>query len=116
MARMLDNLRKGSYKALVLDAPVVDYTVAANEQCDLYSVGESFETFNLAIGFAHDTPNSLIKSISAAILDLQVCDGSVAMLYTCGCDRVWHQPSKDNSLLNPAETAQELPCRHSSYQ
>ena len=83
MARMLDNLREGTYKALVLDAPVIDYTVATNAQCDLYSVGDSFETFNLAIGFPPDAPNSIITPISAAILDLQVCGQGI--LVSCVC-------------------------------
>lgn len=36
----LANLRAGKYKALVLDAPVIDMWVAENTNCDLFAVGD----------------------------------------------------------------------------
>lgn len=39
-AAFLANLRAGKYKALVLDAPVIDMWVAENTNCDLFAVGD----------------------------------------------------------------------------
>ncbi|KIY97323.1 hypothetical protein MNEG_10639 [Monoraphidium neglectum] len=62
--------------ALVLDAPVVSFLVATmNEQCDLFSVGEPFETFDLAIGFSPDAPDALTANISRVIVKLQTEQG-----------------------------------------
>ena len=70
--KMLDNLRSGRYKALLLDAPVLEYIAATNPLCDLYVVGDSFETFNLALEFPADFDDALIARMSAAILKFQV--------------------------------------------
>ncbi|KAF8061162.1 eif3g-a [Scenedesmus sp. PABB004] len=48
---MLSALRGGEYEALVLDAPVLEYTAGTNAACDLFVVGEPFETFSLALAF-----------------------------------------------------------------
>lgn len=69
---MLDNLRTRKYQALILDSPVVQYFAAIAEQCDLYPVGDPWETFNLAIAFPPDTPDQLPANISASIVRLQV--------------------------------------------
>ncbi len=37
---LIANLRSGQYKALVLDAPVVEYLAGTEELCDLFVVGE----------------------------------------------------------------------------
>ncbi|KAI8474114.1 MAG: hypothetical protein J3K34DRAFT_495859 [Monoraphidium minutum] len=59
-------------RALVLDAPVISYLVGTmNDLCDLYAVGEPFETFDLAIGFPPDAPDPLINDISKVIVRLQ---------------------------------------------
>lgn len=71
-AAMLDNLRTHTYQALVLDAPVVSYLASTATQCDLYPVGELFETFNLAIAFPADAPTDLSGNISTSIVRLQV--------------------------------------------
>lgn len=71
-AVMLDNLRIHKYQALILDSPVVQYFAAKAEQCDLYPVGDPFETFNLAVAFPPDAPDSLAANISASIVSLQV--------------------------------------------
>jgi hypothetical protein len=39
-ATFLANLHAGKYKALVLDAPVIDMWVANNTGCDLFAVGD----------------------------------------------------------------------------
>jgi ABC-type amino acid transport substrate-binding protein len=34
---MVEDLRAGMYDALVLDAPVLEYSVGTNEECDLFT-------------------------------------------------------------------------------
>mgnify|MGYP001810584125 CR=1 FL=1 len=34
---MVADLRAGTYEALVLDAPVLEYTVGTNPDCDLFT-------------------------------------------------------------------------------
>jgi ABC-type amino acid transport substrate-binding protein len=79
--KMLDNLRTGKYKALLLDAPVLEYIAATNPACDLYVVGDSFETFNLALEFPADFDDGLIGRMSAAILKLQVGNTTLLVPY-----------------------------------
>lgn len=75
-------------QALVLDAPVISFLVSTmNDQCDLYAVGEPFETFDIAIGFPPDAPDTMVSNISKIIVALQVCAcllprGWVTVLYT----------------------------------
>lgn len=52
----------------------LSHTVQAAE-CDLYVVGDAFETFNLAIAFPPDAPDSLPAAVSASIVRLQVSEG-----------------------------------------
>eukprot|EP00775_Hariotina_reticulata_P008417 gene8417-8601_t len=68
---MLDNLRTSRYSALILDTPVVQYFAAQATQCDLFPVGESFETFDLSIAFPENVPDALPQSVSASIVRLQ---------------------------------------------
>ncbi|KAF8061164.1 hypothetical protein HT031_004626 [Scenedesmus sp. PABB004] len=58
-------------QALILDTPVVAYMAARAPGCDLYAVGDPFETFNLAIAFPPDVPSALAANISASIVRLQ---------------------------------------------
>ncbi|KAF6257197.1 hypothetical protein COO60DRAFT_30052 [Scenedesmus sp. NREL 46B-D3] len=74
-AAMLAKLRSHHYQALVLDSPVVQYFAAQAEQCDLFPVGDPFETFNLAIAFPPDVPLSLPQNITASIVRLQTDKG-----------------------------------------
>lgn len=69
---LLDNLRSHKYQALVLDTPVVQYLAATSSQCDLYPVGDSWETFDLAVAFPPDAPDGMVANVSASILRLQV--------------------------------------------
>ena len=69
---MLNNLRTRKYQALVLDTPVVQYFAAIAPQCDLFPVGDQWETFNLAIAFPPTVPSDLPANISASIVRLQV--------------------------------------------
>lgn len=39
---MVAGLRSGKYIAMVLDSPVLEYTVGTNDACDLFTVGEPF--------------------------------------------------------------------------
>jgi len=69
----IQNLRNGTYKALVLDAPVTAYLVATmNDQCDLFAVGEPFETFDIAISFPPDAPDQMVADVSRWVVRLQV--------------------------------------------
>eukprot|EP00878_Enallax_costatus_P024620 GHUV01026294.1.p1 GENE.GHUV01026294.1~~GHUV01026294.1.p1 ORF type:complete len:303 (+),score=29.84 GHUV01026294.1:1-909(+) len=68
---MLDNLRTRKYQALVLDTPVVQYFAAIAPLCDLFPVGDQWETFNLAIAFPPTVPSDLPANISASIVRLQ---------------------------------------------
>ncbi len=42
------------------------------KDCDLYPVGDPFETFNLAVAFPPDAPDALPAAVSASIVRLQV--------------------------------------------
>jgi len=67
-----DNIRKKKYQALVLDAPVLRWMAANAPECDLYTVGQAFETWNLAIAYPPDVPDALGQAISASLIRLQV--------------------------------------------
>jgi ABC-type amino acid transport substrate-binding protein len=69
---MLAALRDGSYAALVLDAPVLEYISSHNEACDLFLVGEVFETFSLALAFPPAFNDSDVYAFSQSIVKLQV--------------------------------------------
>lgn len=69
---MIADLHSGKYDALVLDSPVLEYTVGTNEACDLFTVGEPFETFSLALAFPSDYNDSQVFDFSSSIVKLQV--------------------------------------------
>lgn len=69
---MVAELREKKYDALVLDSAVLEYTVGTNEQCDLFVVGEPFETFSLALAFPADFDDAVIFQLSSSIVALQV--------------------------------------------
>ncbi|WIA44152.1 hypothetical protein OEZ86_010489 [Tetradesmus obliquus] len=77
---MVADLRAGTYDALVLDAPVLEYTVGTNPDCDLFTVGEPFETFSLALAFPADFNDSTVFDFSASIVRLQTYQGALDML------------------------------------
>ncbi|WIA44160.1 hypothetical protein OEZ86_010495 [Tetradesmus obliquus] len=74
-AAMLEALRSHKYQALVLDSPVVQYFAAQAEQCDLFPVGDPFETFSLAVAFPPDVPTGLPQNITSSIVRLQTYRG-----------------------------------------
>ncbi|GBF93621.1 hypothetical protein Rsub_06343 [Raphidocelis subcapitata] len=77
-ANFISNLRNGTYKALVLDAPVVAYLVATmNAECDLFSVGGMFETFDIAIAFPSDAPDWMVADVSREIVHMQTTQGTL---------------------------------------
>jgi hypothetical protein len=69
---MLDLLRAKEYDALVLDSAVLEYTVGTNEECDLFVIGEPFETFSLALAFPADFDDAVVYALSSSIVALQV--------------------------------------------
>ncbi|KAF6257204.1 ligand-gated ion channel-domain-containing protein [Scenedesmus sp. NREL 46B-D3] len=72
---MIAELRAGAYDALVLDAPVLEYTVGTNAD-----FGEPFETFSLALAFPADFNDSSVFEFSASIVRLQTYQGALDML------------------------------------
>ena len=52
---MVDYLRQGQYQALVLDAPLMQFYAATDPLCQLYTVGDIFDTFTQGLAF----PNSM---------------------------------------------------------
>ena len=73
---MLAALRKERYSALVLDAHVLEYVTGHNEDCDLFLVGETFESFSLALAFPPAFPDQDVFSFSRSIVKLQVSLGT----------------------------------------
>jgi hypothetical protein len=69
---MIAHLRSGVYSALVLDAPILEYTAGTNEECDLFLVGEVFESFSIAFAFPTAFDDATIFAFSKAIVSLQV--------------------------------------------
>lgn len=73
LAGMLAGLKDGTYAALVLDAPVVEYVVGTNDACTLFVVGDAFESFSLALAFVPGFSDSTVFDFSRAIVKLQAC-------------------------------------------
>jgi len=73
MQVMLKGLKSGAYTALVLDAPVLDYVAGTNEACDLFLVGDVFESFSLALAFPAAFSDATVFAFSQSIVKLQVC-------------------------------------------
>jgi hypothetical protein len=76
LEKMVASLRDGSYTALILDSPVLEYITGQNEACDLFLVGDTFETFSVALAFPPATNSSLVYDFSLSIVKLQVCPHS----------------------------------------
>lgn len=72
LQEMVDALKNGQYSALILDAPVLEHTVGTNEECDLFLVGDMFETFSIALAFPPAFDDAVIFAISQSIVKLQV--------------------------------------------
>jgi hypothetical protein len=69
---MVDDLRDQKYTALILDAPVLEYVTGTNEECDLFTVGDVFETFSLALAFPPAADDAVVYEFSKSIISLQV--------------------------------------------
>lgn len=69
---MVDGLRAQKYTALILDAPVLEYVTGTNEACDLFTIGEVFETFSLALAFPPAADDAMVFDFSKSIVSLQV--------------------------------------------
>lgn len=69
---MVKALRNGTYKALILDAPVLQYIAGSNHDCDLFTVGDVFETFSLALAFPTDFTGPVIDTVTTSLVRLQV--------------------------------------------
>jgi hypothetical protein len=72
LQEMVDALKNGKYSALILDAPVLEHLVGTNEECDLFLVGEMFETFSIALAFPPAFSDAVIYAFSQSIVKLQV--------------------------------------------
>jgi hypothetical protein len=55
------------------------FTPGTNEACDLFVVGETFETFSLALAFPVGFPASSISALNEAIVRLQTQQGALDM-------------------------------------
>jgi hypothetical protein len=71
-AAFVDNLRSHRYQALVLDTASIMDLAAHAEHCDLFPVGNAFQTFDLSIAFPQNMPDSFISNVSASMVRLQV--------------------------------------------
>lgn len=72
--QMIADLRAGRYEALVLDSPVLEYTVGTNDKCDLFTVGEPFgecRTTALAQCSLHASAGCIPAAHSALSMSLQ---------------------------------------------
>lgn len=72
LAAMIKSLRDEKYSALILDAPVLEYVTSHNAECDLFLVGEVFETLSLALAFPPAFNDSDVYAFSRSIVKLQV--------------------------------------------
>lgn len=90
---MLAALRAGTYAALILDAPVLEYTAGTNEACDLFLVGDVFESFSLALAWPPAADDAVIYSFSQSIVKLQVNRSRINVAPFCRSDRVQHATS-----------------------
>eukprot|EP00775_Hariotina_reticulata_P007278 gene7278-7491_t len=72
---MLDKLRDHQVDALVLDTPAAEYyTSTATPACNLFTVGQPFDTFYIGFAFPNDAPDDLVTNVSAAVVRLQLSD------------------------------------------
>lgn len=51
-----------------------------SEACDLFVMGETFETFSLALAFPSNFPDTTISHLNEAIVRLQTQQGALDML------------------------------------
>eukprot|EP00775_Hariotina_reticulata_P007280 gene7280-7493_t len=78
---MLNSLRLHDVDALVLDTPAaMSWASAAEPACDLFIVGEPFDTFFLSFAFPADAPDAFISNTSAAIVRLQLSEALLDQL------------------------------------
>jgi hypothetical protein len=76
---MLEDVRSGRYQALVLDAPFIRDTASHDGGgCSLYSVGESFMSFNQAIAFPADFDDTALQAWSRCGTAAHQPDGCTA--------------------------------------
>lgn len=97
MQVMLEGLKSGAYSALVLDAPVLEYVAGTNEACDLFLVGDVFESFSLALAFPPAFSDATVFAFSQSIVKLQVCCKRHPRDATCYCST----PATFAFLINP---------------
>jgi hypothetical protein len=87
---MVDDLRAKQYTALILDAPVLEYVTGTNEECDLFTIGDVFETFSLALAFPPAADDAMVFDFSKSIVSLQVrrlyefTEGLAKPVFACG--------------------------------
>lgn len=82
--KMVASLRDGTYTALVLDTPVLEYVTSQNAECDLFLVGNTFETFSVALAFPPAANASTVYDFSRGIVQLQVGGGTATVA-------LWHR-------------------------
>ena len=64
------DLKSGHYDALLLDDSFLGYTALYDPNCQLYTVGQAFETFSLAMGFPSDFDDEAVKAWSRWVAQL----------------------------------------------
>ncbi|CAD7704733.1 unnamed protein product [Ostreobium quekettii] len=69
-AKMVEDLRAGVYKAVVMDEPWVTYT-ASTDGCDLNRLPQTIEPFDYAFAFPKTGDDELVRNVSAEVLALQ---------------------------------------------
>eukprot|EP00879_Flechtneria_rotunda_P019430 GHRR01020408.1.p1 GENE.GHRR01020408.1~~GHRR01020408.1.p1 ORF type:complete len:473 (+),score=113.43 GHRR01020408.1:178-1419(+) len=77
---MIEALRAGEYDALVLDTPVLEHAMGTDVHCNLFVVGDPFETFSLSLAFPAEFDDALVFAFSEAIVKLQTYQGGLDML------------------------------------
>ncbi|CAD7704127.1 unnamed protein product [Ostreobium quekettii] len=68
--QMVEDLRAGEYKAIVMDEPWISYT-ANTDGCDLKMLPQTLEFFDYAFAFPKTSDDSLVKNVSEQVLALQ---------------------------------------------
>ncbi|CAD7704128.1 unnamed protein product [Ostreobium quekettii] len=69
-AAMIEGVRAGEYKAIVMDEPWVSFT-ANTGGCDLKMLPQTFEYFDYAFAFPKTSDHSLVNNVSNQVLELQ---------------------------------------------
>lgn len=77
LAEMVEALRNDEYTALILDFPALEHITSDNDRCDLHLVGDTFNTFSLALAFPAAFDDAVIYSFSRNIVRLQVGSATV---------------------------------------